>query len=99
MNEQGRQRLRTEMHVAALMGPDDPLRRDLEGRIAAEGDWAEHEWTALLDEDRRLRLELQRVDLPPRLTERLMAIPDQVAPARPAQAPPKGLLERSDATQ
>ncbi len=76
MNAEKRERLYRVMGEAAALPPEDRQRRAVEAEIAAEGSWAEQEWLKLLQEDERLRLELQRVSVPVGMQERLLRIPD-----------------------
>lgn len=71
------ERLRRRMGEAAPLPPDNAQRRAVEAEIAETDGWAEKEWLELLREDEQLRLELQRVPVPPGLEERLDAIPGQ----------------------
>ena len=71
------------MSEAAILSPEAPQRRAVEAEIAREGEWAESEWMELLQLDEHLRIELQRVDAPAGLEEKLLAIPSESAKSAP----------------
>ena len=73
-----KQEFRRRIGEASALPSGDPLRREVEEEITHLGTWAEEEWLALLEEAERLRLELNRVEVPYALQERLMAIPGQI---------------------
>jgi hypothetical protein len=66
--------LRNRMLEASFLEPGDPRRKEVEQSIAREGGWAEEEWVKLLEENRRLSLEVARVELPAALEKSLLAI-------------------------
>ncbi|MCP4549825.1 MAG: hypothetical protein GY835_25500 [bacterium] len=74
---ESRDSLRRQMGEASALPPDDPLRREVENRITGDDAWAEPEWLAQLQEAEGLRLELARTAPSERLTQRLLAIPDE----------------------
>ncbi len=70
------------MGEAAALPPEDPIRREVEARIAASGGWAEEEWLDLLEFDDRVRIELLRIHLPEGLEQNLLNIPDGIMPTK-----------------
>jgi hypothetical protein len=73
MDDKEKEILRRAMSGMAALSPDDPLRLELEGKVAAAGEWARIEWLRLLGAEGALRDRLRRVEVPPGLEERLLA--------------------------
>ena len=69
-----RDEMRGMMGEASVLPAGDPMRREVEERIAGDDGWAEQEWLKLLEEAEILRLVLPRVDVSERLEERLQDI-------------------------
>ena len=82
MNEHTQQdlELQRRMAEAAALPPHDPYRIETARLVTEAGDWAEQQWLELMREDEQLRLDLQHVDPPVGLIDRLLAVPDQTAP-------------------
>lgn len=76
MSERDRDILRQAMAEAALLPPEDAIRRSIEEDVARTGKWAQEEWLALLREDEELRLAVRQVPVPPGLEAQLLLIPD-----------------------
>jgi hypothetical protein len=72
--------LRRRMEEAALFAPEDPVRQAMVREISQLGGGVEQEWMDILQENERLRIDLARVNPPPGLQERLLAIPEQNHP-------------------
>lgn len=64
------------LELAASLPPDDPLRQEVEEACAAAGGGLARRWLDCLQESERLRLELHRVAVPDRLSERLRQVPE-----------------------
>lgn len=64
------------MGEAACLPPEDPLRQQVEAEIARQGEWAEIEWLELLAQDERFRIGLRRVEVPEKLEQTLLTIPE-----------------------
>jgi hypothetical protein len=68
------------MGEAAALSPEHPLRQAVVREVVTLGADVERRWLDLLRADEQLRLELARVNPPPGLHDRLLAIPDDVRP-------------------
>jgi len=77
LNEQQQAELRQRMADVAALPPSDPQRLDVVREVVAAGPWAQREWVELIAGDERIRMDLQRVDVPSTLSGRLMQIPDE----------------------
>lgn len=82
MTPEKMEELRRRMNEVALLSHEHPDRQALLREISGIDGPLEREWLDLLREDERLRLELARVDPPPGLEERLLAIAREHPPRR-----------------
>lgn len=76
MSSRDRETMRQLMLEAATLPGDDPSRQEIERTVASAGEWAQQEWTDLLRENSCLREQLQQIEIPVGLEERLLALPD-----------------------
>ncbi|MBL9088467.1 MAG: hypothetical protein JNM10_15105 [Planctomycetia bacterium] len=63
---------RRALEDASCLPPGDPERLAVERDVVARGGFAEREWLSLLEEGERLRIELQRVEVPAQLEAALL---------------------------
>lgn len=80
MTPERMEELRRRMAEVSLLPHEHPERQALVREISGVDGPLEQEWLDLLREDERMRLELARVNPPPWLEERLLAIPGQHHP-------------------
>ncbi|MBI4243162.1 MAG: hypothetical protein HY606_03640 [Planctomycetes bacterium] len=70
-------KLRTAMKEVITLPSDDPLRLEVESQISQAGEWAEKEWLDLLIIDEKMKLALQKVEVPADIREKLLLIPEE----------------------
>jgi hypothetical protein len=62
------------MHEAALLSPNDEVRKRCESLVKEKGEVAERIWLKMLKEDETFRIQLNQVEEPEGLNERLLSI-------------------------
>ncbi len=66
------------MHEAALLSPNDEVRKRCESLVKEKGEVAERVWLKILKEDESFRIQLNQVEEPMGLNERLLSTTDNI---------------------